>query len=345
MRLFKLSRVVKHYAIICVVLVMLTFATYAFAGNISDDVWDENIAFEDAETKMEIQVGVLRSVHFQMLLLRHEWGHADDALRDAGINALSDVAQTDFLNIVVALWKIVGQTQNQKDKKRSVNSYMEEAISIFQTQLWLVYDLHGDYYLAWYDLDRAIQNHNQNHASPSEPDHSSPEYAEWEYPTDTPNFPCSNCDEESKSVIHPHQKKCGINDDTDVMGCGNIYYTCQPDQVEEHAPKYCGKNVWIVSAYRPSKELGVCGSGYRVCTTSKKDHTYVYEIVFREDGSYISGYRPLYIFQTKCGNGTTGVPSGAVHRPGTDIDNLIDSSLNCDDCLDNSDYCPNASAH
>ncbi len=241
--------------------------------------------------------------------------------------------------------EIAGRTENQIDMKRSANSYMKEAISLFHEQLWIVYNLEGDYYTAWMNASSAVTNHNGNHSSPSETDHLVPVYHTYQYPTDTPKFPCPECNEESLSPVSPHMQKCGISDDTDVMGCGKKYYTCQPDQVKKHAPQYCGKNVWIVSAYRPNKKLGVCGSGYRKCTTSKRDHTYVYEIVFRNGGSYISGYTPLYVFQTKCGNGTSNVPSGAVQRPSMDIGDLIDQSPNCDDCMDSSDYCPNASGH
>ncbi len=205
--------------------------------------------------------------------------------------------------------------------------------------------LEGNYYIAWMNAVSAVTSHNYTHSSPSETDHHVPVYHTHKYSTDTPKFPCPKCDEEFLSVISPHQQKCGINDDTDVMGCGNIYYTCEPDAVKKHAPKYCGKNVWIISAYRPNQNLGVCGSGYRKCTTSKRDHTYVYEIVFSNGGSYISGYRPFYNFQTKCGNGSAEPPPGAVHRPSKDIEDIIDQSQNCDDCLDSSDYCPNASGH
>lgn len=326
-------------------LVLLTFATSAFPGTLSTEIDNLEKAMEDIENKLDIEIANLGTIYAHMWDLRHEWGHADDALRDAGINALSDVAQFDVINIMVNLWKIAGQTANQIDKKRSINSYMSEAIGIFMNQLWTVYNLEGDYYIAWMNASSAVTQHNGNHLSPSETDHNVPVYHTHKYPTDTPTFPCPECDVVYLSVISPHQTKCGISDDTDVKGCGHIYYTCQPNDVKRHAPKYCGKDVWISSTYRPNKKLGVCGSGYRKCTSSKRDHNYVYEIVFRNGGSYISGYNPLFSWQTKCGNGTSNVPSGAVQRPGMDIGDQIDQSPSCYTCLDGSDYCPNASSH
>ena len=351
MKLFNSSGWGQHYAVILVILVLLTFATSAFAGDLSTEIDNLVDHFEDVETKLGIEIAVLANIYSRMWDLRHSWDHADIALRNAGIEALSDVVQTDFINIIMQLWTIEGRTNDQIDMKRSANSYMEEAISIFQTQLWKVYNLESDYYIAWMNAATAVTSHNSNHSSPTETDHLVPVYHTHRYSKDIPKFPCPECDEEFLSVISPHQKKCGINDDTDVMGCGNIYYTCQPDDVKKHAPKYCGKDVWIQPTSSPHDDhlffgvYGVCGNGYRKCTTSKRHHAYSYEIVLINGGSYVSGCRPYYTRPTKCGDGYAYVPPGAVHRPSKDIEDMIDISPSCDTCLDSSDYCPNASAH
>ncbi len=105
MKLFKFSGLGQHCAAILAIFVLLTLATFAFAGALSTETDNLEKAMEDVEEDLGIKITVLTNLNTQMWLLRHEWGHVDAALRDAGINALSDVLQTDFINIIIQLWK------------------------------------------------------------------------------------------------------------------------------------------------------------------------------------------------------------------------------------------------
>ena len=159
-------------------------------------------------------------------------------------------------------------------------------------------------------------------------------------------------------ALTDHRVLCGVEKDPNpnVAGCGRPWYTCQEGDGDAHAVKYCDNNIsWHPPGLSLPKRLGKCGAAYRDCYNSQsRNGVHNYEPVYSYNGGnrYASSYQaknsgyPNYTLSAHRGNMSSS--SASFHGPtkySESINDKIDETPNCSDCIDGSDHCPNASNH
>lgn len=260
------------FTIICCV---VFFVNMSFAGTESTETQTLRDALRDDTTAVTIEMGVLRDLQNEMWRLKSSWDSCQRELRELGINKLNDMAQLDVVNTIVRMWNTPEQTTRQIDYGISLNSYMQEAIDMVHTQL-----VHTDcavalYNTAWAALSGAVSMHNYSHISQSEPNHSTPKFvADWKYLRSFPEFPCAgDCNQSFSTPVSPHAKVCGVNDNTEVAGCGKKYFSCKQKENDKHKVRTCNK--WV-NTFTPGKIMPTfeerCKRKFRHCTNPKFEH-------------------------------------------------------------------------
>ena len=268
---------IATFTVICSV---VFFVSMSLAGTESTETQGLRDALTDEITRVPIEMGVLRDLQNEMWRLKSSWDSCQRDLRELGLNKLGDVAQLDVTNTIVKMWAIIPQqTRRQIDYGRSLNSYMEEAIDMVHTQLFHTDSVVELYDTAWAELYGAVWTHNYGHSSPSETDHSTPKFvSNWKYRSNFPSFLCAgDCGNSFGSPYSPHDKVCGVNDNTSVAGCSKSYFTCVEEENNKHKVLTCGKWVWRRTNPPPGVLPArirdhVCGVQFRNCTNRAVPH-------------------------------------------------------------------------
>ncbi len=209
-----------------------------------------------------------------------------------------------------------------------LESAYETAISECSSRVSAANTALTTYAHAWDKYRVAVINHNSQYhgsgSSPSDPAHEESAYNAPELDVDMPSFSCpgGGCNitySYPSEAREAHFSKCGTADDaydTNLYGCGIVYYTCNTADDATHKPRDCGLQKWVSGS--GGDTLTSCGWKYRNCkqTSFSRPHAI----------SWLSGVNTDSI----CGPSSDDDDSGS--------DPPSDGTPNCSDCTSDCSY-------
>ncbi len=266
--------------------ICLSVFTFCYATP-NDDIVPINaiVDLSSMEGKVRDQRAKVQDAWTVVNKVSAKWEEATDEARTQNL----DTAVSNFLSdgTLLTAARLLGFLESDAEKELtklyenlSLMDLYSDMLELLKGEIDWFYNITVPLYnSAHKHAETTVNSHHTNQhddASPSNVNHTVPDWEEKTCRDDLPEFNClgsSSCSDTFSTpseAYNTHRELCGseeVHRNSPVPGDGIFYYTCNADGVARHGVRNCQKWFW----YNDVRETR-CNLPYRVCTNPEFSH-------------------------------------------------------------------------